>query len=236
VTNLIVSRTLAFLLVSAVVTAGSGCFRRASSSDVSTPVLNAPYVARPSARTGIGRQLPADDAAEVVGIPILSAVNLPDKARELRISDGYSMIGGTPVAVLRMVEIPGRPPTGQWLWVWTERREWPRRYRATRCSSWVNDVRSCGWSTGGAEFDWSVIAAEFDRLGVWSLQRPCEADGWHVSDGGELLIQRLESSDFEVYECNAPARRSGSPAGRAALAAYEYFESLGRQVGGPPPA
>jgi hypothetical protein len=236
VTTLIVSRTLAFLLVSALAASESGCFRRASSSGVSAPLLNAPYVVRPNARAGSGREMPADHAAAVLGIPILGAVNLPDKARELRISDWYSMIGGTPVAVLRMVEIPGRPPMGQWLWVWTERREWPPRYRATRCSSWVDDVRSCGWSTGSAGFDWSAVAAEFERLGVWSLQRPCEADGSHVSDGGELLIQRLASSDFGVYECNAPARRSGSTAGRAALAAYEYFESLGRQAGGPPPA
>jgi hypothetical protein len=182
------------------------------------------------------RDMPADDAARALGLPTLRDTTLPKGARELRVSDWYSMIAGTPVPVMRLIERPGRPAAGQWIWVWTEHRAWPRRYRAIRCTPWTDSTRTCASGGTGAPFDWPAVAARLDELGVWTLRAPCEVDGTYVSDGGELLIQRRAGAEYETYKCNAPAFRRASVPGHPALDVYEYFDQLARRAGGPPPS
>jgi len=200
------------------------------------PALDVRYAERRGPASTAPRIGPAGDAAHALGLPALHSTTLPDGARELRVSDWYGMIAGTPVPVLRLVEQPGRAAVGQWIWVWTERSEWPRRYRAARCSSWSNGVRVCAAGSTGTPPNWPAVAEQLDHLGAWVLTDRCETDGVHVTDSGALLIQRLAGTEFATYECNTPDRRSDSAAGRAALAVYRYFSALARQAGGPPPA
>lgn len=232
---MIASSTLTRLLLLPLLTVGTACASVAGHVG-GVPTLDVRYSKRAGTVGPAARQSPADDAAQALGLAPLGTVLLPEGARELRMSDWYEWIAGTPVPVLRLVERPGHPAVGQWIWVWTERREWPRRYRAARCSRWAGGARTCASGPTGRPLDWPSVAAQFDRLGAWVLRDRCETDGMHVTDSGELLIQRLAGAEFETYECNTPTRRGGSAAGRAALEVYQYFAALARQAGRPPPA
>jgi len=177
---------------------------------------------------------PDDDAARALGIHALRDVMLPDRTREVRISDWYPMIAGSPVPVLRLVEEPGRPATGQVLFVWQQRKDWPTQYRATRCTPWANAGRTCAYVAPAGPVDWSAVARRLEDLGAWSISARCETDGRHVTDSGELLVSRLVGARFDGYTCNAPGWRQGSEAARPAIALYQYFHSLVRQVRLPP--
>jgi hypothetical protein len=151
-------------------------------------------------------------------------------------SDWYGMIAGTAEPVLRLVERPGRPAVGQWIWVWTEHRAWSPRYRAERCTRWTDSARTCASRGTGAPLDWPTVAARLNDLGAWTLRDRCETDGTHVTDSGALLVQRLAGAEFDAYACNTPERRGDGAAGRAARTIYRYFLELARQAGGPPAA
>lgn len=224
------------VLLLPLVVIGAACSCRPRYAATGVAALEAPYSEQASLAGAAPRHTPADDAAQALGLPALSRALLPEGARELRVSDWYPMIAGTPVPVLRLVEQRARPAVGQWIWVWTERREWPRRYRAARCSQWADAARTCASGTTGPPLDWQAVASQFERLGAWTVREKCEADGVHVTDSGALMIQRLAGVEFDTYECNSPSRRTGSAAGRTALAIYQYFGTLARQAGGPPPA
>lgn len=213
----------------------SGCV--ASSGAVTTPERSRiPYMQNaPPQATLDSRPTPIQDAALALAIPFLYRVTLPEGARELRASNGYSMILGAPQGVVRLIEQRGRQPIGQVLFVWAERREWPRRYRATRCTPWVNNARSCVF-VAPTRMNWRAVAARFEELGGWTLNSPCEADGANWMDAGELEIRRLQAARFEAYNCNAPEHRVTDSAGRAARSLYNYVLSLLQQAPSPPPA
>jgi hypothetical protein len=220
----------------ALLVVSAGCSGHTGRIAATAPALNVPYAERAGTSLAPAGRPPADDAARVLGLPTLNAALVPEGTREIRMSDWYSMIAGTPVLILRLVEQQGHPAVGQWIWVWPEHRDWPRRYRASQCSAWADDTRRCAFATTRTPLEWPAIAAEFERLGAWSLSERCETDGMHMTDSGALFIQRLAGAEFSAYGCNTPSRRTDSVAGRTALAIYRYFGTLGRQAGGPPPA
>jgi len=85
------------------------------------PVLSVQYTPRSAvADTAPSLRQPSDDAADVLGWPLLDRVTLPVGTRELRISDWYSMMAGTAVPIVRLIEQPGRAPEGQLVMVWHE--------------------------------------------------------------------------------------------------------------------
>jgi hypothetical protein len=172
---------------------------------------------------------PVDNAAMALGLPLLNRVALPSGARELRIGSWYSMIGGTPEGVLRIVEQPGRPPTGEVITVGDENRAWGPSHRAARCTPWMSDGpggegRSCVTVVQTA-IDWARVAQRLEELGAWTITAACE-DGSYITDSGELRIARLQGERFDKYVCNAPSFRKNSPSGRAALALFDYYRSL----------
>lgn len=180
------------------------------------------------------RTTPADDAAFALGLPPLAEAALPDGTRELRMSDWYSMIFGTPVRVLRLVERPGRPAAGQVVSVWREHagRRAPARYRATRCTPWADSLRTCAYVSPVA-LDWPAVAAQLAALGAWTMTAPCE-DTVFYADGGELLISRLTGARADAYGCNAPQYRQSTTVGREALALLQYLHAVLGQAAGPP--
>ncbi len=190
------------------------------------PVLSVQYTPRsPSGDSALSFPLPSDDATDALGWPVLARVTLPAGTRELRMSDWYSMMAGSPVAVVRLVEQPGRPPVGQVIMVWHEVREWgPSRYQG-QCTDWKSGSRHCGKVVRDT-IDWPVAAARFAELGAWDMTAPCVTRNEAIMDAGDLHIQRLQGSREDRYSCNAPSHRTDSDAGRAALALYNYYGSL----------
>jgi hypothetical protein len=91
------------------VAVGGGIASRTGHVAGGVPTLDVPYSKRGGAVGAAARQTPADDAAQALGLPALGTALLPKGARELRMSDWYDMVAGTPVPVLRLVERPGRP-------------------------------------------------------------------------------------------------------------------------------
>jgi hypothetical protein len=78
------------------------------------PVLSVQYTPRSAvADTAPSLRQPSDDAADVLGWPRFNRVTLPAGTRELRLSDWYSMMAGTAVPIVRLIEQPGRAPEGQ---------------------------------------------------------------------------------------------------------------------------
>lgn len=191
-------------------------------------VLIAPYADRgngPAAQSG---SFPADHAAAVLGLPALKAIELPADTRELRISDWYSMILGTPVPVLRLIEQRGRAPRGEWLWVWSQLPD-ERRFKH-RCVEGTRKTRQCAAVAAHSTVNWAAVAARFDSLGAWSLKGGCDRG---PTDSGELLMQRLEGNSFDSYRCIAPHYQQPSPSVDRATAIYEYFHVLAKDVAPP---
>jgi hypothetical protein len=109
----------------------------------------------------------------------------------LRITDWYSMIYGTPVPSLRVIEADG-VVRGEVAFVWTERADWPRRSRATRCGPYEDSTRTCTYVVPpSASSDWRVVAARLDSLGAWRINERCENDRF-ITDTGELIVERLD--------------------------------------------
>jgi hypothetical protein len=161
------------------------------------------------------------------GVPALRAVELPLSVREIRLTDSYSMIGGQPVPLLRVIEDHG-VATGELAFVWIERPRWPRRYHATRCSEGADTSRVCVYVVPPASSpNWRQVAAHLDTLGAWQLNDRCE-DNLGISDAGALIIERLESAHFGWYLCNAPRFRRQNAAGARAAAIYDYFTNITR--------
>ncbi len=190
------------------------------------PLLSVQYMPRSSAGdTALSFPRPTDDATDALEWPVLTRVTLPAGTRELRVSDWYSMIAGSPVAVVRLVEQPGRPPVGQVVMVWHEAREWgPSRYQG-QCTDRKSGSRHCGRVVHDT-IDWSAAARHLAESGAWEIASTCEASLSYITDAGDLYIQRLQGAREDRYSCNAPSHRTDSEAGRAALALYNYYGSL----------
>ena len=190
------------------------------------PVLSVQYTPRsPFGDSALSFPLPSDDATDALGWPVLARVTLPAGTRELRMSDWYSMMAGSPAAVVRLVEQPGRPPVGQVVMVWHEAREWGPSRDQGQCTDWKSGSRHCGKVVRDT-IDWPVAAARFAELGAWDMTAPCVTRNEAIMDAGDLHIQRLQGSREDRYSCNAPSHRTDSDAGRAALALYNYYGSL----------
>lgn len=213
----------------------TGCIT--SSGRPETPAQpSIPYVQKPLPHlTAPSHGVVSEDATVALSIPDLRTVGLPEGWREMRVSTGYSMTFGAPQGFVRLVERHGRTQLGQVLFVWIERREWPRRLAATRCAEWVDDTRSCVF-VSPTRLNWTEVAARFEELEGWTLDAPCEADGKYRTDSGELQIVRLRAERFDSYSCNAPEDRGSSANLRGARALYDYISSLVEQVTPPPPA
>jgi hypothetical protein len=199
------------------------------------PVLSVQYTHRSAvADTAPSLRQPSDDAADVLGWPLLNRVTLPVGTRELRISDWYSMMAGTAVPIVRLIEQPGRAPEGQLVMVWHEARAWgPPRYRGGHCTDWKSDARRCAKVVRDT-IDWPAAARRFGDLGAWDMTAPCVTRNEAITDAGDLYIRRLQGSRDDRYHCNAPSHRTDSEAGRAALALYDYYGSLVRRASPPP--
>ncbi|HJU76049.1 MAG TPA: hypothetical protein VJ717_20070, partial [Gemmatimonadaceae bacterium] len=110
---------------------------------------------------------PADDAARVLGLPLLQHAILPPDTRELRTAGSYPMIAGTPAVVVRIVQQSSSASFGQVIFVWSQRRDWPG-YPATRCSPWMNSFRTCVRVAPADSIDWGAAAQRLDELGAWT--------------------------------------------------------------------
>ncbi|HEY4130427.1 MAG TPA: hypothetical protein VGM50_07400, partial [Gemmatimonadaceae bacterium] len=142
---------------------------------------------------GVG--FPADAAARAMGLPRLGSVELASGARELRMSNAFSALGGEGAIVVRIVERPGQPPVGTVTRAW---REWradadsvtavPRR----GCTPWAETSRTCAMIWRGSPLDWPTIAVQLQTLGAWTLSTSCEGAGEPAyADAENLYIQRL---------------------------------------------
>ncbi|HEY2162539.1 MAG TPA: hypothetical protein VGH04_01045 [Gemmatimonadaceae bacterium] len=145
------------------------------------------------ADTALAFPRPSDDATDALGWPLLARVTLPMDARELRVSDWYSMMAGSALAVVRLIEQPGRPPLGQVVMVWHEAREWgPPRYEG-QCTEWKSGARHCAKVVHDT-IDWPAAARRFAELGAWDMTAPCVTRNEAIMDAGALYIQRLQGS------------------------------------------
>ena len=209
------------------------------------PPIDAPYVARVLTEKP-AHQGTLDDAAAVLGIPMIGRAALPDGFRELRVGDAYSMMPGSAEPVLRLVEQAGRAALGQVIFVWHERMGRPRFYRETTCTPWTDSTRVCAFVSPAA-LDWTSVAARLDALGAWTVRAACEADPqdtakgsmrtWTtISDAGDLHLGRIVGGKVDTYVCNAPRYRGQTDEGRTAKALYEYFRDVAKQAGTPPAA
>jgi hypothetical protein len=93
----------------ALLVVSAGCSRHMGRINATAPTLNVAYAERAETSLAPAGHAPADDAARVLGLPTLNAALLPEGTREIRMSDWYSMIAGTPVLILRLVEQQGHP-------------------------------------------------------------------------------------------------------------------------------
>jgi hypothetical protein len=159
---------------------------------------------------------------------------LPNGTRELRLSDWWEMVAGSPALVMRLIERPGLPATGEWIWVWAEHRAWGQRRRADRCTPWADSMRTCAIREVSGRTDWADVAARMNASGAWTLYERCETDGVHTSDAADLLIQRLTAADYTTYSCNNPGARASAP-GLVAQQLFQYFRDLARQAVWPRP-
>ena len=207
--------------------------------------LEAPYIVRAAGAVKPLRG-PTDDAAAVLGLPLIGAAALPDGVRELRVGDDYSMFVGSPAPVLRLLQRTGRSD-GQLVFVWHEHVAWPKRHRATTCTPWTDSARTCAFISPVA-LDWTSVIARFDALGAWTITADCASESRtmpngsveigmrHITDVGELHLGRIVGSAGSIYRCNAPRARTRTSDGRAAIAIYDYFLDVIKQSGGPPAA
>ncbi|HKN68415.1 MAG TPA: hypothetical protein VJW73_19155 [Gemmatimonadaceae bacterium] len=167
------------------------------------------------------------DLARAANLPPLSVAHLPPGARELRISDGYSMFQGGVVPAVRVVEQDGMT-RGEVLYFWDE-ADPPSRLRSSSCSH-DDRARVCVYRVPDSEApDWQKVGAELNRLGAWDIHENCiEMLGTIslISDGGELIMERREKDVFSRYSCNGPSFREETKAGHQAAAIYHYFGTL----------
>ena len=138
------------------------------------------------------------------------------------------MAAGREIPMLRLVETPDGV-SGELILFWAEPATSPSPL-SSECIRWREDMSTCV-RIDDSDIDWSVVAAELDRLGAWTLTQPCRSrtDLSSVSDAGDLLIQRLDGEHFESYQCNAPRRRTDTDAGRRSQALWDYVLSWTRQ-------
>src|ERR1051325_9075398 len=123
----------------ALLSVGTACAR--PSNTVFLPAV--PYSVRADTADTKAYEEPSNVAARTLGIPLLSNVTLPAGARELRISNWWSMIFGSPLTVLRLIELPGHPAVGQLIEVWPQLNEWRTTRRPDRCTDWSGGRREC---------------------------------------------------------------------------------------------
>ena len=172
---------------------------------------------------------PLGDLARAAELPPLSVAHLPPGARELRISDSYSMFQGGLVPAVRVVEQDG-VASGEVLYFWFDDFDAPKP-NASSCSR-DDRERVCVYRVPESEApDWQAVAAELSRLGAWEIQDYCEDLHDWILDGGELYIDRRDKDHFSRYNCNGPSFRDKTEAGRRAAAIYHYFETLTRYRG-----
>jgi len=198
------------------------CFHAATPRSLYTPRPGGPV---PMSRVdSILGDAPFDLAARHEGVPLLRTVVLPPDVRELRISDWYGMIVGSPVAFLTLRQ-DGPEVTGSLSLLYGCGRE-----------SGSQSVKWCSRTAKSAPgLDWRSVATTLDSLGAWDLSERCESDGVLWTDSGELKIQRLKGDVFSGYNCNTPSARTG-PIGSRAKAVYELFHTLVKRHVGRPPA
>ena len=165
---------------------------------------------------------PFDLEARLEQVPLLRTVVLPPDVREIRISDWFGMIAGSPIPYLSLKE-NGSEVEGS-LGILYGCGHAPEAQRVKWCSRIVR-------SDSG--LDWRSVSNSLDSLGAWNLLERCETDGIHWTDSGALLIQRLEGPEFSTYTCNTPSARSG-PIGGRAKAIYDLFQSLVKRHVSPP--
>jgi hypothetical protein len=186
-------------------------------------VREAPLPVNP--RDSILDGAPFWEIARALDLPDLREVTLPPSIQELRLTDWYPMVFGSPVPFLRIIRQPDQ--TYAELYIWRAARhdstEVADAGRDTSCGPASDRRRVCTESVAfGAVANWDSLAVELEALG------PCELPGeGHVNDGGELLLQILDGETYRSYECNAPRLRSSGSARRAA-AAMELIEQLVR--------
>ena len=193
------------------------------------PRLSQPLVVRyslPDERFWPTEKSPPADLARAAHLPPLSVAHLPPGARELRISDSYSMFQGGLVPAVRIVEQDGMA-RGEILYFWFDDIDRPSPYAASSCSH-DHRERVCVYRVPDSEApDWQAVAAELNRLGAWDIHDYCASisEGM-ISDGGDLIIDRRDKDQFSRYDCNGPSFRGKTEAGRRAAAIYQYFETL----------
>lgn len=178
-----------------------------------------PYgLARPVAEaTTVSPEVGLHDAVvRRIALPPLAHGALPPGYRELRVSTGHGMILGAEYPMLRVVESGGRV-SGELL-----------MYRA--------DLRARGtetrWLVRRAlrelpEEKWRTIVARLDSLEVGRPAAIESRPAW--MDAGELVVEVRDGDRYMAYQVNAPRRRSGAEAGRAA-ALESLVDSLARLV------
>ena len=179
-----------------------------------------------SVRDSILQGAPFAEIARAVGFPDLRDVILPPGTQELRLTDWYPMIYGSPVPLLRIVRRPGQAAAELYIW-WGARRDSTAVTAADgsiRCGPAGDVSRVCVEARDvGVVADWDSLAAALSALA------PCEREGeGHVADGGALLLQLLDGEAYRVYECNAPWSRSSTEA-REAAAAMDLLRRLARR-------
>jgi hypothetical protein len=191
--------------------------------------VNAAYSPRLSTADSARSRTTENDAARLFSVPLLNAVQLPPETREIRLSSWYSMMAGEPTPVLRLFQSP-REVTGELWRIWIERQGYRGRIPATRCTAWVDSLRTCGTNVFIAPSSWRVIADSMVALHAWTITTRCETDGVLWLDAGDLNITRLQASEFSRYCCNAPERRRSTEAGQAAARLSDYFAQVVRQL------
>jgi hypothetical protein len=152
-------------------------------------------------------------------------MTLPPETRELRVSNWYSMMAGSPVPVIRLVEQPGHEPMGQVVMVWAEARAWGPSNRDGQCTAWRSDSRWCA-KVMRDTIDWRSASRRFAELGAWDMTAPCDTRHVGIIDAGDLFVRRLQAARYDAYQCNAPSHRTDNEAGRAALALLNYYGLL----------
>src|SRR5262249_24872935 len=120
---------------------------------------------------------PSDEASSTLGLPLLNQVALPVGTRELRIGSWYSMIARSPETVIRLIDQPGRPPTGEVAVVWQDTHAWPQQRPGDRCTKWKNDHRSCAVVVP-TDIDWPQAAARLAELGAWTITERCDEESY----------------------------------------------------------
>jgi hypothetical protein len=191
------------------------------------PVLEVPYASRtPASSTPASQQTfetPFAEVADALGFVHLARSSLPPSYREARIADSFGGIGGVPIPMLRIVQGPNGY-SGE-LILFRTVGPGLRVSSDKVCMPFRSEIDLCAARMGQSSIDWNAVGDTLEKLGIWSISERCEDLRWSF-DRGDLLIQRLSSSRFEVYRCNAPESRTSTRIGRQADSILAYLYEL----------